>query len=122
MDVREMKAGRELDNLIAEFVMGAIDKDFDEIYTNEWRFKRENGTWFPSCHYSTEISAAWEIVEKLKLTVHPTFGGWNVANCNASGSGETSWVGITNHQKWVYAETAPEAICKAALLAKEGAK
>ena len=120
MDVREMKAGRELDNLIAEFVMGAIDKDFDEIYTNEWRFKRENGTWFPSCHYSTEISAAWEIVEKMREV------GYFIRLADQDKFFRARFYDPeflpVEKPSWVKAETAPEAICKAALLAKEGAK
>ena len=120
MDIREMKSGRELDNLISERVMGLTEKDFDDIYTNEWRFKREGGHWFPSRHYSTEIFAAWEIVEKMREVSY---------FIRLADQGKFIRVRFYNPDflpvekpSWVIAETAPEAICKAALLAKEGAK
>ncbi len=57
--------------------------------------------------YSTEIKWAWELVERLKLVVGPTpRGGWMV---------QTFW--DRELSQWETAETAPLAICRAALKA-----
>jgi hypothetical protein len=54
--------------------------------------------------YSTDIAAAWPLVEKLNLTVEPWKGIWKVTRWDRDGSG-----------RFALGETAPEAICRAAL-------
>lgn len=111
-----MDAGRELDALVAEKVMGLEVKpyeklkgsDIPEYFGTLWvpSADQNRGTpyqqWLPLPHYSTSIAAAWEVVEKLKdddfhLEEHGTH--WK------AGFGP----------RWRGAETAPHAICLAAL-------
>jgi hypothetical protein len=56
-----MTAGRELDALVAEKVMG-LPKPIHEVF---WfiRYPHVDG---PLPAYSTDIAAAWEVVEKMK--------------------------------------------------------
>ena len=54
-----MKAGRELDALVAEKVMGLTEEDWIAGPTGLPR------------PYSTDIAAAWEVVEKLRGTHRP---------------------------------------------------
>jgi hypothetical protein len=129
--ILEMEAGRELDSLVAEDVMGwkmAIATDGTTEYwdngtfcggkrvepvTGGFRLDDYSNTWNPS----TNISNAWEVLEKMRERF--------------------DWVGIDSVMKSRYrcliidrivldgketigeciADTAPEAICKAALLA-----
>lgn len=63
-----MKPGRELDALVAEKVMGwtGVGPDVDaEIYGWPSGHNKELGVyWVP--HYSTDISAAYEVVEMMR--------------------------------------------------------
>lgn len=67
-----MKPGRDLDKLVARIVMrlGVLDIKTDYHYYQ----RDDHGDYlkklFP--HYSTDISAAWEVIKKL----HP---GWDIA-------------------------------------------
>jgi hypothetical protein len=96
-DILAMPAGRELDALVAEKVMGyKYTSDFDRLFKP-----------------STDISAAWEVVEKfntyrmqkLRDNDHRLVDG-KVHQCFLGKNGNCA-----------YGHTAPEAICKAALLA-----
>ena len=70
-------------------------------------------------HYSTDIAAAWQVVEKLLEILpqggihieHLDYQGWSVSMCFKKAEG--GWDG------WVDAETIPLAICLAALAAAE---
>lgn len=91
-----MNPGRELDALIAERVMGGKTK-CTEIPGYEF---------IPN--YSEDIAAAWEVVEKLKkprpifnLECDQRLGRWNANFYGAAAEGDT----------------APHAICLAALAA-----
>lgn len=110
-----MKPGRELDALIAEKVFGAVrtQEKFqgyvpipgDPVYYSEvYKYptgvnyliddpKNRHGMMGGVPHYSTDISAAWEVVEKLNKQYS--------FHLNTKGS----------------ADTAPHAICLAALKA-----
>lgn len=91
--------GRELDALVAEKVMG-------------WTYKTEFDKLFKP---SESISAAWEVVERLKFMK-------NHIDVFTSKNGK--WGVEVSKEDAVYvrefAITAPEAICKAALLAVMG--
>ncbi len=147
-----MKAGRELDALVAEKVMGLgvieqryawygdgywgvdpFQHDLDWKQTNEemhpvWReFPdckdpsrcldcKDTSCWSVVPHYSTNISAAWEVVEKVwpsgsGMCLTPSSFGWAI------------YYPLTITMKWsqpvVKADTAPHAICLAALKAKD---
>ncbi|MBU7320298.1 BC1872 family protein [Paenibacillus oleatilyticus] len=65
---------------------------------------------------STDISAAWEVMEKMNESY------WGVIECGMSkGSIRCAFgkYGVPNSPA-IFADTAPEAICKAALLALRG--
>ncbi|MDF2814464.1 MAG: hypothetical protein K0Q81_664 [Paenibacillus sp.] len=118
-EIWRMDAGRELDALVSEKLMGwtefsPIDPKIDYgVGVNGYRrnyAKDPDGrlTWFP--FYSTDITAAWEIIGKFDeisvrkyQTVSPGFR----YICRIDIDGEDV---IANGL------TAPEAICKAALL------
>ena len=139
MDKREMKAGRELDALVAEKVMGWIPSwgnwwmaGYGEMNCSldkatEWSFEAEKGVEYRGKKYqsiplhrwcpSTDISAAWEIVEKMRevgyfirLADQDEFIRARFYNPNFLPDEKSLWI---------VAETVPEAICKAALLAME---
>jgi hypothetical protein len=99
-----MKAGRELDALIADKITNYVSltthwNPIDEIYGD-----------LP--HYSTNILDAWQVVEKLKA--HPylfIFEMEVVVDCDCAFHGATGSFRAE-------AETAPLAICLASLKAK----
>jgi hypothetical protein len=97
-EILAMPAGRELDAIVAKAI-GYVS------LTTHWNpIDNMYGT-LP--HYSTDISAAWEVVEKLQqdfmfIDIFSTSDSYNVL--------------VTNGDA-VNAEKAPEAICKAALIA-----
>ncbi|GED18097.1 BC1872 family protein [Aneurinibacillus migulanus] len=113
-----MKAGRELDIVVAEKVMGWVvdgdiieNADFDEqgrctFPSGDYLMNKE--TREPLPNYSTNIADAWEVVEQLNDTesyldikIQSCIDGWFVDYCNER----------------TVAETAPHAICLAALKA-----
>lgn len=62
-----MKAGRELDALVAEKVMGrnlTLEKELTEHEMWLSQLMPEIIIHIP--HYSTDIAAAWEVVEKVR--------------------------------------------------------
>jgi hypothetical protein len=118
MDIREMKAGRELDLKIAEEVFRI---PFESLFKGVILLKP----------YSTDISAAWEVVEKMKSRVDSAFG-YYLAECIGLTTGMDIWVKENMPDSYSLATWAadlvicelmekltPEAICKAALLAME---
>lgn len=66
MNIDELKPGRELDALIAERVMGLERVTTPGGFTVGWRPKGINLGAAPLDSYSTDIAAAWQVVEKLK--------------------------------------------------------
>lgn len=99
----EMKAGRELDALVAEEVMG-LDP--------EWHKQVPVGRVTPC--YSTDIAAAWEVVEKLcREERYPTVQ----FAVNVDGK-QAWWCSLVNPADVeVHAPAAPLAVCLAALKA-----
>jgi hypothetical protein len=100
----EMKAGIELDRLVAEHVMGWEYK-WDGWITNY-------NIWISDFSPSTDMSDAWLVVEKIKGEDHFV----NLYNTITK-----EWyckVETTDKKKFAYAETAPLAIVKASLKAK----
>lgn len=115
--VREMLAGREMDALIAERVMGWRLKRQEPAADDVW-YEREGVTisiheWKPS----TEISDAWKVIEHRRSqdwwqeirSAGGRTGNWIVCTDNAEDP-EASRLTI-----WE-SPTAPLAICRAALL------
>jgi hypothetical protein len=105
-NIDTLSAGRELDALVAEKVMGWT------IYDDGIMDQGAKGrTWASEWHPSTDIAAAWEVVEKVQQATGCSavvqkharaYECWFIG----SGQKETQW-----------ADTAPLAICRAALKA-----
>jgi hypothetical protein len=117
-----MTAGRELDALIAERVMGHVLKSpvyATPDYVLEWDGPPGNGTSrareLP--HYSTEITAAWEVVEKLDAQKH-FLEIERRGDRREDGDYFMRWAcGLWPSYVEAEAETVPLAICRAALKA-----
>ena len=135
-EILAMEPGRELDALVAERVMGkpkpTVIPRSDEKFLETWddwggawlaRFKGDNeiGQYY-ALPFSTNISKAWEVVEKIDAGSYR----WRLASKHCR-SGHVWWTAtldkylgaVNGWKEMVYApgDTAPEAICKAALLA-----
>lgn len=106
MKVSEMQAGREMDALVAEKVMEWVRAKC-EGRTNDWWTQPGYAKSTPN--FSTDIAAAWQVVEKIDLFSRAILerdedGSW--------------WVDDEPcHNIQSNASTAPLAICRAALLA-----
>ena len=119
-DIREMKPGRELDALVAEKVMGwaaVMDvvggKKMGIIEGNI--FSTHSSEWLDVPHYSTDISAAFEVLKNFYFHIENMGYGekrYQVILKMHRDSGEF-------YDVEVFAESLPEAICKAAIIAKE---
>lgn len=135
-----IKAGRELDAIVAENVMGFAAKNFPMnggwFYIGHWECKTIGGIEIPGPgghpmdaywemnskplpHYSTDIAAAWQVVEKLDL-----FRG--TALLGANSGHDRGWQIVEECQDLgdiiAEAETAPLVICLAALKIAEERK
>lgn len=100
MSYDDMEAGRELDAMVVEKVMGV------DITSGSHRVP----------FYSTDIAAAWEVVEKLKSSsfyiefyIEFYINRWQCHFCHETNGGVNC--------RRSYAPTAPLAICRAALKA-----
>lgn len=119
-----MKPGRDLDALVAEKVMGWLNNEKDTLAPGMWGIMdwRADGTPFLAANfpsYSTDITAAWEVVDRLSSdgswVLHGQEGlGWeaelNYQNGRFLQNEDTVSIGRGN--------TAPHAICLAALKAE----
>lgn len=105
-DIMNMIPSREFDALVAEKVIGVsqIDSMLGRYpgYVNRTVIK----------FYSTDISAAWEVVEELNGKY-----GFSLGRAGDYYEPDRKWNVRVGTNEWVEADTAPEAICKAALLA-----
>ena len=108
----DAKSEREIDALIAEHVM---EIDGVVLHTNGYAVfrtradDRVTGEWFAIRHYSTQMSAAWEVVEKLESR------GAHFLLKKTGQKGTNTWCAEFEPGKSVSAETAPLAICLCAL-------
>jgi hypothetical protein len=102
-EILAMEPGRELDALVAEKVMG-----WTKVGENAWEAPNIKG--YPLLpRYSTDIATAWEVVEKIAQKWHD----FNIGRHHGKWS-----IGWNYKGSVVDLKTAPEAICKAALLAR----
>ena len=124
-EVLALKPGRESDALIAEKVMGwkirreiVLTYGSNPLATFRTLYTVTDGRgidWSPTYdldgvdlpRYSTDIGAAWEVVEKVDIV--------EISKSYRAG-GEWYWSVFVNGN-CTYAKSVPEAICKAALLA-----
>ena len=121
-----MGQGRELDALVAENVMGwhtfsPIDPDCDHSvgvngYRRNFAFDPNDDKYKPFPLFSTDISAAWKVVEKIQESgCCVEVGGYTnefSANITKPSENGVRWLAVCNR-----VSSAPEAICKAALIA-----
>jgi hypothetical protein len=108
----EVKPGRELDSIVAEKVMG-WKWNAESAWLGDSKWSRTHGDpWSFLPHYSTDIADAWAVVEKLRE-------GNDVELKTLYWGKKTDWWVRLNSGFDVntFAETAPMAICKAAILA-----
>lgn len=115
-EIIAMEPGIELDRLVSVHVMGfeirkeyLPDQSYHEYYYREgWKYENVNypDEWQPS----RLISAAWEVLEHLKdKGAEINIGYYEQWDCSIDYPIGCNWRAA--------ARTAPEAICKAALLA-----
>jgi hypothetical protein len=107
--IDEMQAGREMDALVAEKVM-ELPKDLISTHGPLF-YTRKNGTQVKIKeiqYYSTEIAAAWEVVEKLRETGKHFF-------IRDTGNNEILVKFSYLYGTGTIANTVPLAICRAAL-------
>jgi len=106
MTIDEMPAGQEMDALVAEKVMGVkcYCPPKEDCLCHSW-----------SPAYSTDIAAAWGVVEYIRTATRAV----NVRTLFASTGPDRYDCGIYDEVPgldiWVEADTAPLAICRAAL-------
>ena len=134
MDIINMLPGREKDCLIAEKVMGYsiyhYDKDHPDncyymLMDNEFnpvnaiypsnQKKTEAEAWEDCPNFSTDIAAAFEVVEKIRKDLNGWIGLQLLSDVPGTPPG--TWLACFGggRQNTVFATTAPDAICKAAL-------
>ncbi len=116
--------GPELDQLVAERVMG-WRREEPERGPRRWR-PPEDGKSHPARalygvpRYSTDIAAAWLVAERLGLAVVPDLTGdgtgWYATDIQHVVFGDSVTM-IEEERGGVAGETAPYAICLAALVA-----
>lgn len=113
-----MKKAREVDILMAQRVLG------HSIYyekSGAIREKAHNGQSRPLRSYSTDISAAWELVEKLGMTLIPVAGGWfALVGPKAAWDNPAEFLAFLQKGDFVnggaaVGESAPLTVCMAAL-------
>ena len=121
MNIDELKPGRELDALIAEKVMG-IKLEKSQIFDGPGYYCASTYIIIPT--YSTDITFAWEVVEKMKKMLGCRFF---IYDCHEDGTIEASFFasrvgGITEVPDGMLAtaKSIPHAICLAALRAMDG--
>lgn len=142
-EIIKMPAGREMDALVAEFIFYWIwipsplnteqkiivptDKSKSDIIipdSSAWWWGEDIRALVP--YYSTDIAAAWQVVEKMS---RPDWA-WIIESFNLANEDKPRWFacfwgdidGELCSDASAEADTAPLAICRAALLAilKEG--
>ena len=100
-EILAMEVGEELDNLVQEQIFGLVP---DSITSRRRYYK----------HYSTDISAAWQVMEKMRAE-------WNITMITGSLEiGRVVMHPLNRPEPVIEANAAsmPEAICKATLIAK----
>ena len=118
-EILSMPAGREMDALIFEYVFG-FEKGTFPVHAP---MKSKIGDYMvrPIQEYSSDISAAWEVAETLSdkfdfaIVNNQNFGKYPDLHYGF----RLQAIGEDSHIKTIFAlgETAPLAICRAALLA-----
>lgn len=112
-EILNMPAGRDADALIEYHIMKTqVPRNSDGHLSRSW----VDGYGYENTFYSTDIAAAWEVVEKFKEN-------WVV---EVGVNGGFYWCDMDNYKGVLgfhsaRADSAPLAICRAALLAVQSA-
>jgi len=114
-----MKPGKELDGLVAEKIMGWTYVRFPDGAMPKTKHWHDHTSKFvgPCPYYSTDIAAAFQVVEKLREHLHLVRmedGRWLVGHDNTEGYITEGIVDMRLFRSAV-ADTLPHAICLAAL-------
>jgi len=115
LEIDELKAGPELDALIAEKVMGweYLPHRLDQ----GWPWKVQDGVRATKCpKYSTQMTSAWEVAEKISREQFSI--EFRLVSMPSPPHEQDVWrvFILTNADKTICGEgTAPLAICRAAL-------
>ena len=122
MQEQQYEAGRELDELIAEKIMGDKQNNVDWYWWNGTNLDKAAGV-YAGPFFSTDIAAAWQVVEKLfskcDLSCKVVFiqDGQVGIKFFTSLAGDNIWTVEREVLSTVVADTLPFAICLAALKA-----
>jgi hypothetical protein len=128
MNVVAHEAGRKLDKLIALKLMGWLERPDGSLWEPG---RRQNAPVHNIPHYSTEIADAWKVAEKINLFKncrHLYQDGVGIQNGSTWTRAGWEWVieqvfePIGHNVVITRGETAPLAICRAALLVAENEK
>lgn len=111
-----MTPGRELDALVAEKVFGFPAPRDSHASTEVGYWTVDDKMFIPVPRFSTDIAAAWEVVEKLKRL------GYKIGIDSSPNDKSACVVMEDDNGDWISiavetAETLPHAICRAALKA-----
>lgn len=118
-----MNPGRELDALIARAVFKQ-ETFVDVRLGNDWHVTNDTGETMIVPHYSTDIAAAWQVLEVLKAKRSLWSDDFSLMydlEEKKWRAGALQWRGYEQAHWWepafAMAETAPHAICLAGLKA-----
>lgn len=111
MDYSTMEAGREMDALIAVKIFGYIELPPPAMPRLQKPGKYGVEMLFHVNHYSTDIKAAWEVVEKLEQSM-----GW-AFNRLTPHEYLFEFFNDSMERAMAISDSAPLAICRAALMA-----
>ena len=113
----DLPAGRDLDFYVATRVLGMPSGVGDVTVVGDGYLLDESYSQLP--HYSTDIAAAWMVVEGLSKRFWPEVGRMDNGTwyCEIVGRGDTPAQVSNGPIAHEIAETAPLAICRAALKA-----
>lgn len=104
-EILKMQAGREMDALVHANIFGAVSVKMKNVFPgfDGFVFADQDGKFCPVPKYSTDIGAAWQIVEHFhnEATLNNVHGVWEVHLQGICGK----------------SQSAPLAICRSALLA-----
>jgi hypothetical protein len=114
--VLSMETGRELDALVAEKVMGlqGFRKGTPGYEGWEYIYTSNLGDNQPIPHYSSDLSAAWEVIEKFD---NMTFRRGREADGHIRHFAYIWLNSDDDKHEMCKASKMPEAVCKAALMA-----